>query len=178
MNSLITVDRSMFFDSKKVTSAVDRARKLQLSRAGAFIRRTAKGLIKNAPARRMKDMTADEQKAFKRRVALALYYGRKRPKKPRVSTPAPAGKPPYSRTGLLKRIYFGYERQTKSVVVGPMKLNTKVRQSRTAPNLLEFGGTVQRDGKTVMAHKHPYMGPALEKELPNLPIRFGASVSA
>ena len=177
MNGFIQIDSKMFFDKPAVMAAVDSARRKALSKGGAYIRRTAKNLIKNAPAKRLKEMSAEELKDFKRRVALADYYGRKRPKKPRVSSPAAADKPPYNRTGLLRQfIYFGYERETRSVVIGPMKLNAKVRQSRTAPNLLEFGGTVARDGKSFKYNKHPFMRPALVKESPKLPLMFGASV--
>lgn len=54
-------------------------------------------------------------------------------KRNRVSRP---GSPPSSHTGNLRKgIYFGYDRNTKSVVVGPYR-----NRSGNAPNALEYGG--------------------------------------
>jgi hypothetical protein len=86
-------------------------------------------------------------------------------KRKRVSEP---GSPPSSHTGQLKNfIFFAYEPQAKSVVVGPIKLNMK---SANAPSLLEFGGTSvvtdrKRGGGQVAIYRpRPFMQPALEAE--------------
>ena len=51
--------------------------------------------------------------------------------------PAPPGKPPFSRTGLLKKfIFFRFDPRSMSVVVGPYKLP----KMGTAPEALEYGG--------------------------------------
>jgi len=69
--------------------------------------------------------------AFVRRTAKSSIRKRKR-----ISAP---GKPPSSHTGLLKNfIFFGYDATKQSVVVGPIRLNTRVN----APEVLEYGGTV------------------------------------
>lgn len=92
--------------------------------------------------------------------------------RPRKRTSRP-GEPPTSHTGLLRRfIFFGYDRQRESVVVGPVGF----RRSK-APHVLEVGGRTQvesrRGGKgrkrTVRIAARPYMAPALEKEQSNLP---------
>ena len=93
-----------------------------------------------------------------------------RPRK-RISRP---GEPPSSHAGHLRRlIFFGYDRQRDSVVVGPIGF----RRSK-APSVLEFGGrTVVESGRRrrrkekrkVRIAPRPYMGPALEKERSNLP---------
>lgn len=80
----------------------------------------------------------------------------------RISEP---GQPPTNRTGLLKRnIFFVYEPSRRSVVIGPVLLNS----SSGAPELLEHGGTVIREvkGRSVrMTYRpRPYMGPAFEEE--------------
>lgn len=80
----------------------------------------------------------------------------------KVSAP---GSPPSSHTGdLKKRIFFGYEPATKSVVVGPVRF-----RAGEAPRLLEFGGQARRrsHGKTraVAYRPRPFMGPALQKEI-------------
>ncbi len=104
--------------------------------------------------------------------------------------PAPPGSPPHSHVGLLRRfILFGYDRQTDSVVVGPVGFARS-----NVPHLLEFGGRVRtrtsrlipvgeirRDkrgpfkarkrvrvpaGTTLVYEPRPFMGPALTRELP------------
>jgi len=135
----------LFFDRQTVVRAVDKANRLALSKAGAFIRTAAKSSIRSR-----KDA-------------------------------APPGQPPHSHTGLLKRfIFFGYDPTTESVVVGPARIN----RTTDAPHTLEFGGTTKverrRKGK-VRARKvriapRPFMGPALEKERPNLPKPWANSV--
>lgn len=90
-------------------------------------------------------------------------------KRKRASAP---GQPPSSHTGLLKKIYFGYDPGPQSVVIGPIKLNAK--SSGVAPELLEEGGTTRKDygkdkGKMIRIQPRPFMGPAFEAEKPQLP---------
>ncbi len=94
---------------------------------------------------------------------------------------APPGQPPHSHTGLLKRfILFGYDPGPDSVVVGPARIN----RTTDAPHTLEFGGTtvVERGLKAKVRKRkvriapRPFMGPALEKERPNLPRPWANSV--
>jgi hypothetical protein len=137
--------KHLFFDRLTVVRAVDKAKRAALSKAGAFIRTTAKHSIRTRKGS------------------------------------APPGQPPHSHTGLLKRfIFFGYDPSTESVVVGPARIN----RTTDAPHTLEFGGTTaverRRKGK-VRARKvriapRPFMGPALEKERPNLPKTWANSV--
>ncbi len=138
--------KRIFFDRKAVTGAADRTSRRVLSKFGAFVRRTARSSIR---------------------------------KRKRASSP---GEPPSSRTGLLKRfIFFGYDRTKQSVVIGPQKLNQKIGD---APEALEYGGisTVveglkgnKRKRKVKIAAR-PYMGPAFEKERPQLPAMWRDSV--
>lgn len=136
--------KNLFFDKKTVLRAVDKAKRAVLSKAGAFIRTTAKHSIRTKKGA------------------------------------APPGKPPHSHEGSLRRlIYFGYDPVTDSVVVGPVGFK------RTgAPHVLEFGGKTEiqrrRRGKVVRTRvtidQRAFMGPALEKERPQLPKRWGGSV--
>jgi hypothetical protein len=123
------VAKGLFFDRARVTNAVDRTTRRNLSRFGAFVRRRARSSIRT---------------------------------RRRISDP---GQPPTNRTGLLKRnIFFVYEPNRRSVVIGPVLLN----KSSGAPELLEHGGTVIRriGGRSVrMTYRpRPYMGPAFEAE--------------
>ena len=108
--------------------------------------------------------------AFVRQTAKTSIRKRKK-----VSEP---GKPPSSHTGLLKRhIYFLFSPERRSVIIGPVLLNSK---QTDAPHLLEHGDTVtrKRRGKRVrMTYKpRPFMGPAFEKEQSQLPALWRDSV--
>jgi phage gpG-like protein len=104
--------------------------------------------------------------AFVRRTAKQSIRKRK--------TTAPAGQPPSSHTGLLKRfIFFGYEPQRRSVVIGPERLDQK---NTDAPHTLEYGGRTTVDKKRVKISARPFMGPAFEKEKPTLPSMWKDSV--
>ena len=78
---------------------------------------------------------------------------------------SPAGKPPKARAGQLRDLlFFGYDRATESVVVGPEAFKRAI-----APSLHEFGGTAivrvgrGRTRRSVRARyePRPYMRPAL-----------------
>jgi hypothetical protein len=101
--------------------------------------------------------------AFVRRTAKSSIRKRK--------NPSPPGQPPSSHTGLLKKfIFFGYEPQKRSVVIGPVRLTQNGRGE--APSLLEYGGigSVVRHGqkRSAFIRERPFMGPAFEKELPQV----------
>lgn len=96
---------------------------------------------------------------------------------------APAGKPPHSHEGSLRRlILFGYDKPADSVVVGPVGFKKSV-----APNVLEYGGetvVLSRVGgrggrltsRKVKIAARPFMVPALEKERPKLPLLWRNSI--
>jgi hypothetical protein len=141
-----SVSLDMFFDTDRVKRAADTATRKNLSKAGAFIRTTAKHSIRQ----------------------------RKKP--------SPPGQPPSSHSGLLRRfIFFGYDAKRQTVVVGPMRLNQKIG---TAPEALEHGGTSEvveglrgkRRKRRVKIRARPFMGPAMEKELPKFPSLWANSV--
>ena len=74
--------------------------------------------------------------------------------------PSPAGTPPHSRTGALKRgILFGVERRQASVLVGPSE-----RSVGTSAAAHEFGGAYKRERYP----RRPLMGPALKESSPRL----------
>ena len=93
---------------------------------------------------------------------------------------APAGSPPHSHEGSLRRlILFGYDKAADSVVVGPVGF-----KKSTAPSVLEHGGETvvlsRRRGRLtsrkVKIAPRPYMAPAREKELPKLPLLWRNSI--
>jgi len=111
--------------------------------------------------------------AFVRQRARSLIRRRKR-----ISDP---GSPPSSHTDLLKKfIFFAFDASTRSVVIGPVRLN---RGNGTAPRLLEEGGTSTIFGRDKKSHPatykaRPYMGPSLKAELPRYPGLWANSVKA
>jgi hypothetical protein len=89
---------------------------------------------------------------------------------------ASPGQPPRTHEGSLRRlIWFSWDPNTRSVVIGPVPY-----KKGDAPRLLEFGGTVTRKvhgkSRVLRYHKFPSMGPALDAEMPNLPKAWAAAV--
>lgn len=108
--------------------------------------------------------------AFVRRTAKQSIRKRKKS--------AAADRPPSSHEGTLKRlIFFAYNRSRDSVVIGPTQSGRG-----DVPRLLEEGGIIRRrDPRTgrskMLRYKpHPYMKPALDKELPGLPAMWRNAV--
>jgi hypothetical protein len=99
--------------------------------------------------------------AFIQRAAKSLLRRRKK-----VSQP---GQPPSVRSTdnvkSLKNIWFAYDPNTQSVVVGPLKLNGSSRR-HIVPEILEYGGTVQRkNGERGVYRARPFMAPAKENAI-------------
>ena len=137
--------KGAFFDRPKVKRAVDAATRRNFSRFGAFVRQRAKTSIRRPPK------TA----------------------RSRISRP---GRPPYSHTGLLKRfLFFAYDADRQSVVIGPVLLR---KGDGKAPSLLEHGGVAVRKRKRRRYRPRPYMQPAFDAELPALPGLWKNSVKA
>lgn len=116
---------------------------------------------------------------------------------------SPPGSPPYVQTGLLKQfLFFAYDPEKKSVVIGPALLNG-TKQKGTLERL-EYGGTVAGNGRvayltnqvgrdsagrftssgvtrvvlngTIVYRPRPFMRPAFDAELPGLPAMWRDSV--
>jgi len=108
--------------------------------------------------------------AYVRRSARSSIRKRKRPSAP--------GRPPSSHTGLLRKfIYFAFDPDRRSVVVGPVQLH---RRASGVPLVLEYGGrtTVRsyRQARKVTILPRPYMRPAFEKNKTMLPAMWTGSV--
>ena len=159
--------KSLFFDRAKVLRAVNAARRKALSKAGAFIRETAKRSIKERVGRSAPPGHPPYSPVGAKRRRINQQRKRE-------------GKAPI-RGGFkgIKHILFGYDPAAESVVIGPVGL-----QGSNVPNVLEFGGTSTvsrfRNGRLVdervRISPHPYMGPALEKERSKLSKLWAGSV--
>lgn len=110
--------------------------------------------------------------AFIRTAARGLIRSRKKTSKP--------GSPPRSITGLLKKfIFFVWDPEARSAIIGPARLNAK--SGGVAPRTLEEGGRTEitagkHRGEQVDIDARPYMGPAYAKESPKLPAMWRNSV--
>lgn len=195
----------MFFDRRAVIDALGRANAMALSKAGAFIRRSAKGSIRYA----------------------------KSPSKPGRPPHAHESKKGGKDSPLRELIFFAYDDRTASLVVGPTPFRGPAiaprvlelggaAPGRTNPlrriRRVGDGGEVRIDGRTCRTTKkdrfgtmvtyarirtqaqadhanrlqeelygpltigpvsiaaRPHMGPALQRELPKLPQLFANSV--
>lgn len=137
-----------FFDKPAILSAVDRAARQVLSKFGAFVRRTARQSIRPPRKLRRDEMTPEQLASGE------TYYASAEP-----------GQPPRNQTGKLRdNIVFWYDLQERSVSIAPAAF-----RSDDIPGVLEHGGMTRSRGRRFMIRAHPYMGPALEKELPKLP---------
>lgn len=78
---------------------------------------------------------------------------------------SPKGTPPSSHSGELRKlIFFSYDFNNDSVVIGPLLFKAK-GQAQTVPNLLEFGGVQNYKNKKRTYAARPFMKPAYESEL-------------
>ena len=155
--------KQAFFDPSKVIKGMDRASARALSKFGAFVRTRARTSI-----RYRKDAAAPGQPPSAHKSGMRTKTNRK--------------------TGVTKRqpssplrdnIYFYYDRETKSVIIGPtLTTGQSARggrpQGKTVPETLEKGGRVVlprgRAGRTrtVTVREHPFMHPAEAAERPKL----------
>ncbi len=93
--------------------------------------------------------------------------------------------PPSSHTGLLRKfIWFFFEPERRSVVIGPARLGTKFG---SAPELLEHGGRGpiaarwsrkrgRQRTRVVHIRRRPFMQPAFEEEQKQLPKLWANSI--
>lgn len=158
----------MFFDRERVLKQLNRNEARRLGMAGAYVRRAARSSIRKARKKRKDELTREEQIIYEIAVDRAIRDGRKKPKIWWFA-PSKPGEPPRSVFGLLREhIYFVYDPNRRSVVIGPAKLNGTDGE---APHALEFGGTVtsSRRNRAVYIAPRPYMRPALNSVIDEFP---------
>lgn len=164
--------KDLFFDRAKVIRATRSADRKNLSRAGAFIRQTARNSIKS----RKHGTTSSPGSPPYDHVGYARAQKNRERKRQGL---APLAKPKALDQRGIRVILFGYEPQSNGVVIGPVRFGGKSGSS-TVPQLLEFGGKTTRgaNNRAIRIRPRPFMRPALERELPQLPRRWQGSVRA
>ena len=145
------IEVSMFFDKPAVMLAVDKAALRVFSRFGAFVRKTARRSIRKPRKKRVAEFNDFEK----------IQY-RKTGYRPLASSEP--GKPPRNQTGRLKdTIFFWYDRNEQSVIIGPSHSGGFDRMGA-----LEHGGLTMSRKRAFHIRARPFMRPALAKELPKL----------
>lgn len=159
-----------FFTDSEVLKHSERVHRRALGRMGSFIRTTARQSIRRHKQAKLGDMTSAERQKF--HIQLALFKAgklkkrdgtpQKRPKKKLLASMP--GEPPRSTTRILPNsIFFGYDKSTMSMFVGPIRLGTGT------VHILEYGGSRSIGSKKIFVQPRPFMAPAYRKELPKWP---------
>jgi len=155
--------KSFFFD-KEITQDLDINARKGLARFGGLIRTTARRSMRKPRQKKLSEMTKKERQAFYIRSGIAKKTGEKKPRRPNM--PSAPGEPPRVIGGQVKKfLYFAYDKQERSVVVGPAKINNPTG----APETLEKGGVVNTKAGRVKISKRPYMLPAHQEHISKLP---------
>lgn len=126
--------KSKFFD-REIRKKISKSKFDLMSKTGAFIQRSARSSMKKAPS-------SPPKAAGTYGRARTTRTGRQYFQKGRYSAP---GKPPFYRSerNNLRTILFGFENEN-TLLVGPIYLPGKMKQSRPAPAVQELGGRVTR----------------------------------
>lgn len=156
----------LFFDRRAVTDPAEKAKLRNLSKFGSFVMTSARQSIKDRPGASPPGTPPHAHTAFV--VAQPGLTKAGKPKKRKKFYPFKAS------------ILFGYDAARDTTVVGP-QFRSGSRRNPTVPQSLEFGGSasIQSRGKTVSARfrPRPFMGPALEKNVPKFAGMFRSSIS-
>lgn len=149
--------KKSFFDADRVLKSMDRAVARSLSRFGAFVRTKARTSI-----RYRTDPAPPGRPPSAHKTVTRLKTNRKGVTKRQASSP------------LRDLIYFAYDKDARSVVIGPVIFPSARRKG--TPERLEYGGSGvgtrrvpgsrKRVAATFRYEPRPFMHPAFESELP------------
>lgn len=154
INLTLKKAKSQFFDRAKVKNAMDKTARKKLSRLGAFTRTRSRSSIRyskkvSAPGRPPHGHRTMQRNKTNKKTGVTKMQ---------------------SVSPLREFIFFAWDDASKSVVIGPVRLNNKSGKSLRA---LEQGGRseVKLGGKMVAVtiRARPFMGPAFREELKKLP---------
>jgi hypothetical protein len=153
--------KNFFFDRPVIAHAVEDAERRILSKAAGSVRLRAQRSMKKAP-----------------RKPVAVQGKKRRGRKSTRPAVSPPGSPPYTITGMLRKgILYGYEPLEHAAFIGPVKLNARYAG---IPGILERGGTEsiksKRGTRSATYQPRPYMAPALNAVIPELPAMWANSI--
>ena len=151
-----TAKKFFFYDQQghaRIMQGLSKARRKNLTVVGALVRTVARRSMRKP--RRMK--VAEFEAAIPQQDHWRYDPDKAKWPLKRPFVPSEPGQPPRVRTGLLKKfLYFVYDERTKSVVIGPAKLDNV--SAPDVPSILEFGG----NSEGFEIKPRAYMRPALE----------------
>lgn len=171
------IPRGAFFSSAEVISRMDKSRLRNLRKFGAFVRRASKSSLRYS--KKGKSSTAGSPPKVHRSDRFTRSKVNKKTGKTTKRSLSP----------LRELIFFTYDAQTESVVVGPMGFRDSKAKQRT-PGVLEKGGTILVNRRTPMKAvisgdirkgiqrtpmklaARPFMVPAAKQEMPKFPQLF------
>lgn len=150
----------VLFNSTAIESLMSKKAKKTLTQVGRKIKRRAKRSLKLAKRVRSASQIKDPliRKSFELRMTQFERGNRTHPPSAPFVPSKPGGIPKIRRRNspLKRGIFFSYDAQLKSVIVGPAKING-IRGD--APHALEHGGN--SSGRRIA--RRPYMSTALIK---------------
>lgn len=181
--------KSMFFDRQAVKKILDDRSRKVLNHFGALCMRIARNSIKSTFDVSQPGQPPSSHVGAQNKQIRKMYKDQGRPQ-------------PNLHRGI-KEIYYSYDRQTQSVVIGPIRFNSselsgthkRVSDTLTTLELLEYGGTVMKQvapitlgGVEFWIHSpavpprqctyrpRPFMGPAFRLAEEKLPDMWAGSV--
>lgn len=162
LNLEIKQAQKMFFYDRagrqRIFNGVDKARHKALNRAGALIRTIARRSLKPARQKSIGEMTEQEKARWLSQVENWRARGKTGPKPRRPKQSSKPGEPPRNHAGHLKKfLYYAFDPQSKSVVIGPAVLPQI--STPGVPGILEYGGV--SEGSRI--EPRPFMRPAEAK---------------
>ena len=84
----------------------------------------------------------------------------------RRKTISKPGNPPHAHSGEIKLIFYAWDPQSRTAVIGPIPFQSKRHGESVVPKLLEFGGDIEvkdKRGPRVLHYRaRPFMRPAEE----------------
>jgi hypothetical protein len=191
-------EKSMFFDRPAVVEAVGRAGAKALGKAGAYIQRRAKSSIRK---RKRASRAGEPPSSHVGTLRDRIYFSYDPPTRSVVVGPTPIGSvgvvPPTLEFGGTVPQRRNPRRRVRALggsgeirLDGPPSRTTKRNRDGNIVTYakLETMGQVQRANELnallygpefipeIQIEARPYMGPALEKEMPNLPALWAGSV--
>ena len=108
-------------------------------------------------SRQVMDATSKAERRVLFRFGMETRKDARKSMRRKQRGPSDPGRPPRVVTGLLKRfLFFGYEKESHSVVIGPAQLSG-FPGAGEAPQALEYG--------TSDIAARPFMGPAFRRQL-------------
>lgn len=162
--------KKLFFDKPAVQSMVDKKTLRGLRWGGGTIRKVATRSIRDKAYGKSAPAGSPPYSHVTHSIAVDNRKLRKEGKQARKAAGVQRG---------LKYIVFAFDESKKSVVIGPVKFNSKGYGGKTVPEIQEYGGlALGAGGKPVVVAPHPFMRPALEKVAKDLPKRWAMAGGA